>query len=180
MSITDTKCSVEGCERYCAARGWCDLHYRRWLRNGDLESRRIVGDDLARFESKVKKGQPKECWEWQAGHSAAGYGVFLVNGSMTYSHRFSHTHFKGKIPKGFHVDHLCRNVNCCNPEHLEAVPPKENHRRGIKGVLTTHCPQGHEYSQENTFIGKEGWRRCRTCHRERERERKVSRQKSES
>ena len=174
MSIINTQCSIEGCERSCAARGWCDLHYRRWLRNGDLEPRRILNDALARFESKVKKGAPGECWEWQAGNSSAGYGVFLVNGSMTYSHRFAHQQFIGEIPKGFHVDHLCRNTNCCNPEHLEAVPPKENHRRGIKGVLTTHCPQGHEYTEDNTMVSSKGWRKCRACHRDRERRRKQA------
>lgn len=29
------KCSVEKCERVIAARGWCDLHYRRWKTHGD-------------------------------------------------------------------------------------------------------------------------------------------------
>ena len=32
----------------------------------------------------------------------------------------------------------------------------------------THCPNGHEYSEENTHLYKSGHRRCRTCHRERE------------
>lgn len=28
-------CDVDGCDRQHKARGWCHLHYRRWLRNGD-------------------------------------------------------------------------------------------------------------------------------------------------
>ena len=28
-------CSVEECERSSVARGWCDPHYRRWLKHGD-------------------------------------------------------------------------------------------------------------------------------------------------
>jgi hypothetical protein len=31
----------------------------------------------------------------------------------------------------------------------------------------THCPQGHEYSIENTYIDHRGGRHCRTCYRER-------------
>lgn len=29
----------------------------------------------------------------------------------------------------------------------------------------THCVKGHEFTPENTSISKEGWRRCRACHR---------------
>lgn len=28
----------------------------------------------------------------------------------------------------------------------------------------THCGRGHEYTEENTRITKEGWKACRTCH----------------
>ena len=29
------KCSIEGCEKPSRARGWCDMHYRRWKTHGD-------------------------------------------------------------------------------------------------------------------------------------------------
>lgn len=29
----------------------------------------------------------------------------------------------------------------------------------------THCPQGHEYTPENTRLSKEGWRNCRQCRK---------------
>lgn len=34
----------------------------------------------------------------------------------------------------------------------------------------THCPQGHPYDSENTFIDKKGARNCYTCSRHRARE----------
>jgi hypothetical protein len=37
----------------------------------------------------------------------------------------------------------------------------------------THCPQGHEYTPDNISWWR-GWRKCRTCHRERERARKAA------
>ncbi len=33
----------------------------------------------------------------------------------------------------------------------------------------THCPKNHEYTPENTLVGKDGKRRCRTCRRQRNR-----------
>lgn len=35
----------------------------------------------------------------------------------------------------------------------------------------THCPEGHAYEGENLIITKDGWRKCRECHRIRSAER---------
>ena len=37
--------------------------------------------------------------------------------------------------------------------------------RRNKFTNATHCVKGHEFSPENTSVSKEGWRRCRACHR---------------
>lgn len=29
----------------------------------------------------------------------------------------------------------------------------------------THCPKGHEYTPENTYVNPKGWRLCRMCRR---------------
>ena len=38
---------------------------------------------------------------------------------------------------------------------------------GPKTGTQSHCPQGHEYSPENTRLSKHGWRACRACQKER-------------
>lgn len=56
-----------------------------------------------------------------------------------------------------------------NPEHLEPVTPAENARRAAAAV--THCPKGHEYTEENTYLRPDtGHRLCKRCRREANRE----------
>lgn len=111
------------------------------------------------------------CWEF-TGTTSGGYGMIgrPNNGGMALAHRISYELFVGEIPEGLTIDHLCRNRRCINPWHLEAVTGKVNVLRGdgptAKNVRKTHCPKGHPYSAENTRIGKNGGRFCRTCHRE--------------
>jgi hypothetical protein len=33
-------------------------------------------------------------------------------------------------------------------------------------ALRTTCPHGHPYDEENTFLRRDGSRRCRACHRD--------------
>ena len=44
---------------------------------------------------------------------------------------------------------------------------------GKKQKEKTHCPNGHEYNEFNLLASKEGWRRCKTCHKLREREKRL-------
>ena len=81
-----------------------------------------------------------------AHHQGEPYGRI----GSAYVHRGAYESKHGKIPKGYQIDHLCRNTLCINVAHLEAVPPAENVRRGKNGVLIAlrwHaicCKWGHE------------------------------------
>ena len=33
--VSEGPCSIDGCERPAATRGWCNAHYIRWRRSGD-------------------------------------------------------------------------------------------------------------------------------------------------
>lgn len=130
-----------------------------------------------RFFSKVEP--TGFCWYWVGAH-CLGYGRFRAlnpaTGQATHqvlAHRWSYEYLVGPIPEGLEIDHLCRNPLCVNPDHLEPVTRKENNLRSynVGGVNArkTHCPQGHEYTEENTYVetmyyGGKG-RKCRECGR---------------
>lgn len=73
------------------------------------------------------------CWESQLG--GRHYTQKWVNGCFILTHRYMYQKYKGIIPKGMQIDHLCQNKICCNPEHLELVTPKENTRRAFTTKL---------------------------------------------
>jgi hypothetical protein len=75
------------------------------------------------------------CWIWQKA-KAQGYGQTCHHGKVWGAHRWYYTQAKGPIPPGMWIDHLCRVKACVNPEHLEAVTPGENTRRGLNGTLS--------------------------------------------
>ena len=80
---------------------------------------------------------PSACWVWKGADSGKGtgagrgYGRISINGQNVGVHRVMFTHVYGFIPYNKHIDHLCNNRMCCNPDHLELVTPKENHKRRV-------------------------------------------------
>jgi hypothetical protein len=77
------------------------------------------------------------CWNWQLSIDRNGYGhTRLADGTATGAHRVMYARHRGPIPNGLHLDHLCRNPRCVNPDHLEPVTPADNVRRGIRTILT--------------------------------------------
>lgn len=124
---------------------------------------------IERIMRRVEMVTESGCWIWM-GATIKDYGVIgrgrVADGNVLV-HRATYEHFRGPIPDGLEPDHLCRVPPCCNPWHLELVTRAENVRRGEaakRQLRKTHCPQGHEYTSENTYRrpGKIS-RFCRTC-----------------
>lgn len=111
----------------------------------------------------------KGCWIWSWGTSDTGYATNQKHDEDrgVAIHRLHYEAFNGPIPNGMEIDHLCRVRRCVNPAHLEAVTSLENCRRGMKGILLTHCPKGHLYDATNTSTWVPRgrfWRRgCKKC-----------------
>ena len=131
------------------------------------------------FEERVERIPEVGCWLWTGGMQNMGYGVITNGrGSKKLAHRFSWELHNGPIPEGLHVLHRCDTPLCVNPHHLFTGTAKDNIDDAVaKGrrlphwayearvkKARTHCPHGHEFSVENTYIQSDGGRRCRKCH----------------
>lgn len=122
---------------------------------------------LTRLFSKIEIKEDLEfngsyCWVWTRYSNQGGYGRVSLNNERHVAHRAFYQLMVGPIPKGLELDHLCRVRNCCNPEHLEPVTPRENCMRGeslasINAKKTTCGKCGGPYS----FKGKH--RVCYPC-----------------
>jgi hypothetical protein len=107
------------------------------------------------------------CWIWNGPIDKGGYGRTGVDGKDRASHRLIYEHFKGSIPEGLQIDHLCRNRRCVNPDHLEPVTLQENLRRGFGPAALNRrkvvCMRGHALSGENLYVNPRGQRQCKAC-----------------
>lgn len=118
------------------------------------------------------------CWIWALFTDREGYGFVRADKKPWRAHRFSWTVFRGPIPNGMEIDHLCFQPSCINPDHLRVVAPIVN-MRNHRAARKTHCANGHEFTPENTRMGKRKsgstYRMCIACRQEGDRRRRRTR-----
>lgn len=95
--------------------------------------------ERARFASKVVV-LSNGCWEWSSGLFSTGYGAFKMRGQNRRAHKVLWVWENGPVPDGMNLDHICHGPKCVggvecphrrcvNPEHLRAVPQRDNLHR---------------------------------------------------
>lgn len=141
--------------------GTCDLCAKKKRRRPHIQ--RVI--------EKIGPTDTNGCWPWMGNRTNRGYGgARNEHGRGTTAYREVYEILIGPIPEGLELDHLCRNPACVNPEHLEPVTGAENKRRAAEANYSPVCPRGHVFDSVNTYVGKDGYRKCRACRRDKARE----------
>lgn len=122
--------------------------------------------DAQRFLYRVVLFDDGGCYSL-LGNKRKGYRqIHLSGGRTVLAHHYAYELMIGPCPKGLEAHHTCKRSWCVNPWHLKWVTRQEHSdlHGGFSGnKLKTHCPQGHEYTSENTLKANANGRRCRIC-----------------
>ena len=131
--------------------------------------------DYVRFIIKVIPDMDSDCLLWASFLGTGGYGGFNIkaldgNWKSFQAHRVAFQIAGNKLDRELVLDHICKKRNCVNPNHLRQVTPKQNVLFNSDSFVAynrfkTHCPQGHEYSKDNTRLSKTRARYCLACKR---------------
>lgn len=105
------------------------------------------------------------CWLVNQSLDEDGYHITSYRGKAERAHKKVYELVNGNIPNNLVCDHYyCDTRNCVNPDHIMITTSKANIQRGISYNRTkTHCKQGHEFTEQNTWYEHNGSRHCRKC-----------------
>lgn len=108
------------------------------------------------FWSRVARGEPSACWEWQGARTSSGYGNLSWHGKVVQAHRVAYalTHGGIGLHTGFRLEgkakryrrfvlHKCDNRLCCNPEHLFLGSMSTNLKDAYNKKRKTQPKSGH-------------------------------------
>lgn len=121
-------CSIPGCSKPALARGWCDMHYRRWRRHGDPKGGGTSYGEPLKFLLGALHYDGDQCLFWPFSTSS-GYGQIWIDGEKHYTHRYVCIKAHGEPPTPEHeTAHNCGmgHLGCIAPNHLRWATHAEN------------------------------------------------------
>ena len=131
--MTNSDCTIDGCEKKILARGWCAAHYKRWRLYGDPLTVKDpqatpIGAAQKFFESLFEL-DTRECVIWPFARDRAGYPKITADGTIRNVGNAICRRLYGP-PEGDQTDsaHSCGNgrEGCVNPAHLRWATRAEN------------------------------------------------------
>lgn len=112
--------------------------------------------------------QTEGCWLWTGSLLPGGYGTVSISMKPYLVHRLSWVVYRGEIPSGMVIDHMCRVRNCVNPDHLRVVTQRTNALENNTGITALNaaknvCVNGHPFTAENTTHRTRNGKKHRAC-----------------
>ncbi|MCD1287337.1 MULTISPECIES: HNH endonuclease signature motif containing protein [unclassified Brevibacterium] len=155
-------CSFEDCDRKHYAKGFCASHWKQINRGEEVHK---FSDQAIPFEELLwsRVDRTDTCWLWTGPLSDQNYGLFNKDRKTWYAHRYFYTRFKGEIPEGLEIDHICWVTNCVNPDHLRLADrtQQNEYRQGPQkasrtGVRNVHIRKGNRFKKYHVEVGHGG------------------------
>jgi hypothetical protein len=84
-----------------------------------------------RFEEKIARDGPTDCWLWAGATQEFGYGYMNFNGKRESTHRLAWWFAHGVMPNGV-IRHTCDVPACVNPAHLLEGTQIDNVRDSVE------------------------------------------------
>lgn len=139
-------CSIAGCGKTVAGRGWCGAHWSRWRRHGHPLGGRTPNGEAARFLVDVAaKHDADTCLTWPYYRMSNGYATFEDGGHPVLVHRRVCEIVHGPPPTPKHeAAHSCGrgHEGCISPAHLRWATRAENM---ADAVLHGTAPRGERH-----------------------------------
>lgn len=122
---------------------------------------------IERLLEQIEVNPQTGCHIWTGMKVRTGYGLTRLDNRWVVPHRAVWEHYKGPIPEGLQIDHMCGAKLCCNVFHLRVVTAQENSlaptssNMAARNARKTKCPNcAGEYS-----FWPNGHRYCKPCLR---------------
>lgn len=96
---------------------------------------------------------------WRGGVTRRGAPEVTVHGDKVNVRRMVWIDQVGPLAPNEYLINQCGEKRCVSPAHCDPKPRK--------GLRSEECKRGHRYTEESSYIGPDGRRRCNICKRER-------------
>ena len=157
-------CSITQCEKNQQARGWCQTHYQRWLRDGSPGAAKIRQHDKSMSLRRNPNGEKycRKCEQWQpiqlfTKSKSNPDGLYsycsdcVRNTARKSKYNIDASQYLAKT--GYQCPICCRPIDekSSDVDHDHACCPGDNScGECVRGMLCRQCNRGLGFFEDNT------------------------------